>query len=362
MRAAVTEDRPESDAMEALPHPREAERLFGHAEAEGALLDAYRSRRLSHAWLIGGPRGIGKATLSWRFTRFLLANPDPGSAIVRNAVDLSVPRAHPVWARLQSGAYGDVAVLRREWNDKTRKFFSEIRVDDVRHALQLFQRASSAGGYRICILDSAEDLNRSSANALLKVIEEPPPQSLFLIVSHQPSQVMPTILSRCRKMFLGALAPAEVRAAVEAIGSPGRELPPGEFEALLGRSGGSVSQTLRMLDDTRLALDRELRTELERLPEIDWRALHRLADRLGAAEAVEPSGIMIDTVLDWIDARVRAGAHGAVTARRLAPLAEVWEKVRAAARDAEALNLDKRPLLLSIFADLAQATRMAEQP
>jgi DNA polymerase III subunit delta' len=359
MRVAVAEERPESDAMPGLPHPREAQRLFGHADAERALLEAYRTKRLSHAWLIGGPHGIGKATLAWRFTRFLLANPDPDAATAREATDLSVPRTHPVWARLQSGAYGDVAVLRREWNDKTKKFFSEIRVDDVRQALQLFQRASSAGGYRICILDSAEDLNRSSANALLKVVEEPPPQSLFLIVSHQPSQVMPTILSRCRKMFLGALAPAEVRAAVEATGTLASTLAPAEFEALIGRSGGSVSQALRMLDDTRLALDRELRTELDRLPEIDWRALHRLADRLGAAEAIEPGAILVDTVLDWIDARVRAQARGGDGAHRLAPLAEVWEKVRAAARDAEALNLDKRPLLLSVFADLAQATRMA---
>ncbi|WP_131116716.1 DNA polymerase III subunit delta' [Lichenihabitans psoromatis] len=351
-------DHAESDAIEGLPHPRDTERLFGHAEAEQGLLDAYRTRRLSHAWLIGGPRGIGKATLAWRFTRFLLANPDPDGAAVQAASDLSVPRSHPVWARLQSGGFADVAVLRREWNDKTKKIFSEIRVDDVREALQLFQRASAAGGYRICIIDSADDLNRSSANALLKVIEEPPARSLFLIVAHQPTQVMPTILSRCRKMILTGLSPDDVHGAVLATGQVG-DAPAADLDAVIGRSHGSVSQTIRMLSGARLGLDRDLRQELDRLPEVDWRALHRLADRLAAAEAAEPSGIMLETVLDWLDTRVRTHAMAATPARRLAPLAEVWEKVRAAAREAEALNLDKRPLLLSIFADLAQATRMA---
>ncbi len=132
---------------------------------------------------------------------------------MREATTLAVPVDHPVAVRLRRGAVGDLAVLRRQWNDKTKKFFSEIRVDDVRAALGLFQRAAGAGGFRLCILDSAEDLNRSSANALLKIIEEPPPRSVFLILAHQPSQVMPTLLSRCRQLFLGALDEADVTAA-----------------------------------------------------------------------------------------------------------------------------------------------------
>ncbi len=356
---ANPDDLSERGGIEGLPQPRDTAHLFGQASAERAMLDAYRSDRLSHAWLIGGPRGIGKATLAWRFARFLLAFPDPRDAAVQDAKDLSVPADHPIWARLRGGAHGDLVVLRREWNDKSKKLFSEIRVEDVRGALQLFQRASGAGGFRICILDSAEDLNRSSANALLKVLEEPPPRALFLIVSHQPTQVMPTILSRCRKLFLPSLDAGAVREALLAVGAHDAATSAAELDSVIGRSGGSISRALQMLDQTRLALDRDLRAELGRLPAIDWRALHRLADRLATAQAEGSGEILVDTVLDWIDAEVRGAARAGVPASRLAPLTEVWDKVRASGQEAEALNLDKRPLLLSIFADLSQATRLA---
>ena len=348
----------ESDRGDDAPHPRDTARLFGHRAAELAMLDAYRTARLSHAWLIGGPRGIGKATLAWRFARFVMAYPDPLDPKVAAATDLAVPAAHPILGRLRSGAHGDVSVLRRQWNDKSKKFYDEIRVDDVRQGLQLFQRAAGAGGYRICILDSAEDLNRSSANALLKMIEEPPPRSLFLIVAHQPSQVMPTILSRCRKLMLGALDRSHVRATLQAI--EGREgLADADLDAALDRGGGSVGRTLELLDHDRVGLDRDLRTELDRLPTVDARVLHRLADRLGGATGEGPIPILLDTVLDWIDTRVGDAARSGADGRSLAPLAEVWDKVGAAAREAEALNLDHRPLLLSIFGDLAQAIRHA---
>lgn len=350
----------ESDRLDGLPHPRDVPHLFGHFSAERDLLEAYRSGRLAHAWLIGGPNGIGKATLAWRFARFLMAHPDPASRVVRDARTLDVAADHPVWGRLRSGALADMAVLRRQWNDKTKKFFSEIRVDDVRAALQMFQRAAGAGGYRICILDSADDLNRSSANALLKAIEEPPQKSLFLIVSHQPAQVMPTILSRCRKLMLGGLPAQAVTDALAALGATDAGLPPADLGAAIARSGGSVSGTLALLEGDRLAFDRELRGELDRLPALDWRALHRVADRIGGLEAGRSSTILLDTILEWIDGRVRAAVRGGVAARRLAPLAEVWDKALASAREADALNLDKRPLLLSIFADLAQATRRVE--
>ena len=97
-------------------------------------------------------------------------------------------------------SHPDIALLRREVNEKTKRFYTEIRADDVRKAIGLFQRAAGAGGYRICIVDSAEDLNRSSANALLKLIEEPPPRSLFLLIAHRPGLVLPTIRSRASRL------------------------------------------------------------------------------------------------------------------------------------------------------------------
>ena len=326
--------------------------LFGQARAERELLDAYRADRLHHAWLIGGLQGTGKATLAWRFARFVLTHTDPAAAAVRDAPDLGVAPDHPVVRKIAAGAPGDVAVLRRGWNDKTGKFFSEIRVDEVRRMSGLFQQASRAGGYRICIIDTAEDLNSNSANALLKLIEEPPSRSLFLVLAHHPAQVLPTLRSRCRKLTLDPLGPDAAAAAVRALGPPWSATEPAALEEALRRSGHSVSGALPYLSGERMSLDRDAARLLARLPEVDWAGLHRLAEKVGSDE--EDFAVLTGAILDWLHGRLGAGAGGP---RRLAPLAEVWEKVRRSARDTLALNLDKKTFLFSTFADLAQATR-----
>ena len=343
---------PESDRADPAPHPRETAILLGRARAESELLDSYRAGRLHHAWLIGGQQGTGKATLAWRFARFLLAHPDPDSDAVRNARDLSVPADHLAAQRVASGATGDVAVLRRAWNDKTGKFYTEIRVDEVRKASGLFQQASRAGGYRICILDAAEDLNRNSANALLKLVEEPPGRSLFLVIAHHPAQVMPTLRSRCRLLMLDPLSRADAVAALQALGPPWSTMDAAVLDEAAARAGGSVSGALHYLGGERLALDREAARLLGRLPEVDWAGLHRLADRIGTDE--DDFAVLTASILDWLHERL---AEGQGDPRRLAPLAEVWEKVRRSARDTLALNLDKKTFLFSTFADLSQATR-----
>ncbi len=259
----------------------------------------------------------------------------------------------PVTQRLQAGSHGDLVVLERQWNDKTKKLFSEIRVDDVRDALGLFQRASGSGGYRICIIDSAEDLNRSSANALLKVIEEPPPRSLFLIVTHKPGQVMPTLVSRARRLILPPLSEADVVAALRGLGRPWADLEEERLAAAAARAGGSVGEALRLLTDDALDLDRAVRLLLDRLPNVDWRGVHRLADRIGMSN--EQLETVLAAAYDWIDSRIHTLAVDRVAADRLMPLADGWEIIRAKAREADVLNLDKRPLLLSVFAELARA-------
>ena len=343
---------PDSDRQEGAPHPRETGVLFGQARAEAELLDSYRAGRLHHAWLLGGRQGTGKATLAWRFARFLLAHPDPGTPEVRAARDLSVPAGHPAASAVAAGAPGDVAVLRRAFNEKSGKFFSEIRVDEVRRASGLFQQASRAGGYRICILDSAEDLNRNSANALLKLVEEPPQRSLFLVVAHHPAQVLPTLRSRCRLLLLDPLSGGDAVAALTALGPPWAGVAPEALAEAAARAGGSVGGALHYLGGERLALDRDAARLLGRLPAVDWGELHRLADRVGADE--DDFAVLTGAILDWLHARL---GQGGGDPRRLAPLAEVWEKVRRSARETLALNLDKKTFLFSTFADLSQATR-----
>ena len=349
---------PESDCVEDAPHPRHNHLLFGHGDAERQLLEAYRSGRLPQAWIIGGQEGVGKATLAWRFARFLFANPLFDSPAVARASDLSVSPDDPVSRRIDAMAIGDLALLRREWNEKTKKHFTEIRMDDVRHALELFHHAAGEGGWRICIVDCAEDLNRSGANALLKVMEEPPPRSLFLIISHRPARILPTIRSRCRMLQLEPLTADEVSQTVRSLGEPWSHMG-AEIDAAAQRAGGSVKQALRYLDKDTLELAESVESLLSKLPQVDWHGVHRLGDQIAGSAAVDDFYSVTDALFEWLDAQVHLGAQAGEGADRLAPYAEVWEKVADAVREAEALNLDKRPLVLSIFADLAAAVRAA---
>ena len=337
----------------ALPHPTQHQTVHGHAAAVRAMLDAYRSDRLHHAWLIGGPKGIGKATLAWHFARFILANSVTARSPGVSAESLAVPPDAPAARQLSAGSHGNLVVLERQWNEKTKKPYSEIRVDDVRNALGLFQRASASGGYRICIIDSAEDLNRSSANALLKVIEEPPPRSLFLIVAHRPGQTMPTLVSRARRLILPGLSDAEVVAALRGLGEPWGGFDETRLDAAAKRARGSVSEALRLLEEDALDLDQAVGALLDRLPNVDWRGVHRVADRIGMSS--EQFETVLGRIYDWLDACLHARAGQRASPGTLMRLAESWEAIRAKAREADVLNLDKRPVLLSVFDQLARA-------
>jgi DNA polymerase-3 subunit delta' len=354
-RAAGGDAPPEADRFEEAPHPREALKLFGHAEAESELLQAYASGHLPQAFLIGGPPGVGKATLAWRLARFLLANPEPAGA-----QGLDVPKDHPVARQVSALSHPDLILLRREWNEKSKRHFTDIRAEDVRAAQNLFHQAAGRGGYRVCILDSAEDLNAQSGNALLKLIEEPPPRSIFLIVAQRPGRVLPTIRSRCRRIALRALAPPDIARILTTLGAPWSSAAAAEIEAAIESSRASLHGVLRLLDGRGLETDARLRRMLGELPSVDWRAVDAIAEQVAAREGVDEYEALLASVYDWLQERVRGGAlAGTGDARRLAPYAAAWEKLSEAARETEALNLDKRPFVIALFSDLAEAARAA---
>ncbi len=343
----------ESDRFEDAPHPRETLGLYGHAAAERALLDAYRENRLAQAWILGGIEGVGKATLAWRFARFLLAHPDPTAAAVGQAQSLFVPGEAPAARRIAAMALADIFVLRRAWNDKTKKFYTEIRVDDVREVINAFHHGSGTGGWRVAIVDCADDLNRSSANALLKLIEEPPERSLFLLVAHQPGRILPTIRSRCRKLMLGALTPPDILAALREMDLA--NLPEATLSEVAEAAQGSVREALRLLGGDGVAFDRTLRALFDRLPQVEWSAVHALADRLTGRDNEASYEIFMRALHRFLDARVKARAGEG--AGRLIGYASAWEEIGQAARETEVFNFDKKALVLGIFERLERAAR-----
>ena len=191
------------DPREVPHHPRRSFLLLGHEQAENNLKDAFVSGRLHSAWLIGGPRGIGKATLAYRFARFLLTGPD-SQALAAPGIDVAPD--HPVARRISAGSHPDLLRIERAFDHKSGRVQTETRVEVARAVPRFFAHTAGAGGWRVCIIDTADDLNEVSANVLLKTIEEPPPRSLILVLSHAPGRLLGTIRSRCVKLGLAPLA------------------------------------------------------------------------------------------------------------------------------------------------------------
>jgi DNA polymerase-3 subunit delta' len=342
------------EAQRAAVHPRETTALFGHREAETALLNAYRSGRIPHAWLIGGAAGIGKATLAYRMARFVLTHRNPHGADVQRAETLRVDPSEPVARQVAAGAHGGLLTLERTLNDKG-VMRTVITVDETRQTIPFFGSTAAAEGWRVCIVDTVDELNPNGANALLKVLEEPPQQSLFLLVSHAPARVLPTILSRCRKLLLRPLATENVIRAVAEAGNIAADDP--SLVEAAGAAEGSVARALTLLGGDALKLQQRTTALLAALPRVDPRELHALGDALGGSDRV-PLAAFIDSVDRWVSERLRANDVNAnADLPRLARLAEVWEKINRAARDTAEYNLDRKPLVFSVFGLLAEATR-----
>jgi DNA polymerase-3 subunit delta' len=331
--------------------PRETAVLFGQDEAERALLDSYKTGRIPHAWLIGGPPGIGKATLAYRLARFVLAHPDPRLPAVQKATSLALPPDHPVARHIAAQAQADFLVMERVINEKTDKLFTEIRVEDVRRSIPFFGSTAGEGGWRVAIVDSVDDLNAAGANTLLKVLEEPPPRALLLLVNNAPGRELPTLRSRCRRLLLRPLAAADVASAVAA--ATGRNADDTDVAQASAAAEGSVARAIGLLDGPALALRQRVLDLFGQLPDPDPRALHALADALGGNEPQTLAAFM-DMVNAWLSARV-AGDH--LPARQAAHTAEVWDKVNRAARDVETYNLERKPLVFAVFGLLAEAAK-----
>jgi DNA polymerase-3 subunit delta' len=332
--------------------PRETTEFFGHAEAENALLEAYRSGRLAHAWLLAGCPGVGKATLAYRMARFVLAYPDHSSVPVRTATSLRLDPDHAVARRIAARSHGDLLVLERTINDKTGRLRQEIQVDEVRKSVNFFGATAAEGGWRVAIVDSLDELNNQGANALLKVVEEPPRNALLLLVSHSAGRVLPTIRSRCRALTLRPLGAAEVaRAAAAAIGAGQGS---GEtIAAAAAAAEGSVQRALVLLEGDALDLRNSILSQLDRLPVLEPRALHALGERLHGTDPTILAAF-VDTVNGWLAGRLVSGRQQPVVLERIAA---AYEAINKAAREVGEFNLDRKPLVFNAFARLAEALR-----
>ena len=354
-RGAADEPIPLWGAFDGAPHPSAQTQLIGHDAAEQALLSAYRQGRMHHAWILSGPDGIGKATLAYRMARFLMVNPDPNSASVQCADNLAVDGQHPAARQTMRLAHPDVMVLQRGWNKDRKAFYGEIRVDDVRRAVSFFNTTAGAGGWRVCIIDTADEMNTAATNAVLKVLEEPPPRCLFLLLSSAVRWLLPTIRSRCRLLALEPLSPTDITTVLHSL----PDLTGRADEMLIGQAApaaqGSVRRALDLLDGEGLAAYETLDRIFSSLPHLDMRAAFELAEAVAGRDGEAAFERFAEKVHDWIHAR--SLQHMVGGGRDVQRWCALWEKSLTQIQEALVYNLDRRPLVLSLLSEMARASR-----
>ena len=263
-----------SDQIEGYPHPKAAETLFGHQVAEQEFINCFKSGKLHHGWLITGAKGIGKATFAWRIAKFLLTQPIAGSepnGLFGNSrenqnSELDENRKKAIVARILAESEPRLSVVRKSFDEKRKTFRSSIRVDEIRHLKSSFSLSVTDGGYRVAIVDCADDLNINAANALLKTLEEPPKNTVFLLISHNVHSLIPTIRSRCRELRLNSLADSDLVNALKQINLTIPEQD-SEIYSLLG--SGSVGNSIRLIQHDGASIYRTVLSFLHQLPDLN---------------------------------------------------------------------------------------------
>jgi DNA polymerase III subunit delta' len=365
------EDRGEAPSAEGAPAPRENVALVGQEAAEALLLGAYNSGRLPHAWLVTGPRGIGKATLAFRFARFLFAEAGAGGGLfAAPPQSLAIDPSNSVFRRVASGGHADLLVVERGFDPRRQRLRNEIVVGDTRAIAGFLRLTPAEGGWRVVILDGADAMNRNAANAVLKILEEPPARAVLLLVSDNPGRLLPTIRSRCRHL---ALRPLPEKLVEQALARYRPDLAPSDTAALARLAEGSIGRALSLASADGLTLYRSLIKLLNELPDIKGEAMHDFANEVArGGEGADGFALLGELLPGWVARMVAIAATGAgasvsaeeaETMRRLAgrrsldQWVAVWDNLTHLFAEADSINLDRKQVVLNALFALEAAAR-----
>ena len=338
------------DTLDEIPEPAENPRLVGHALATERLVTAYKAGKLPHALILAGPQGIGKATLAFHFAHHLLRHGDSATA----PDVLAVPDVgSSLFRQVASGAHPGVLHLTRPLNDKTKNFKSAVTVDEIRKVGRFLSMTAHDGGWRVVVVDPADDMNVNAANALLKSLEEPPSRTMFLLVAHSLGALLPTIRSRCQIVRLQPLATEELEAVLDGfdLAFPKDDA---ARAALLERAAGSPRNAVLLQQyggvDIAEALEGASRQR-------DVTAWHKIADAVAGRDQAIAFELFNRHALDLL-ANAAVAAAGANALEQAKSLADTWQEARDAISDAEIYNLDKKQHALIMIERLNAAMRM----
>lgn len=340
------------DTLEGVPEPSETARLVGHEQTAGMLVSAYGAGKLPHALILAGPVGIGKATLAFQLAHHLLKYPE-----FKTAPDtLAVPdTASSLFRQIATGAHPSVLHLTRPLNEKTKTYKTVVTVDEIRKVSRFLSMTAHDGGYRVVIIDPADDMNTSAANALLKNLEEPPARTLFVLIVHAPGGLLPTIRSRCQLIRMGPLNTGELISVLENIE---QSLPadPDARAALAKRAGGSVRNAILLTQYGGLEISETIEA-LINSGKPDIAGAHRVAEAVSGRDRAIAFDLFNRRVLDILsDAARQAALSGALD--RAKELSDTWHEALNAISETETYNLDKKQHALMMIDRLNAAMRM----
>lgn len=354
----------EPDRLEPFSSPRDVDRVFGHEEAAQEFEEALRSGRLHHAWLLVGPEGIGKATLAYRLARTILAHAEAGDLLPGAPADVAID--HPIFRKVAGLAHPNLLLIRRSWMEKTKRYSQVIGVDEVRRLRAFLGSTAGDGSWRVVIVDRADQLNQNAANALLKALEEPPPNTLFLLISNAEGLLPVTIRSRTRVLRLAPLEDAPLAEAVAAaLARDEIEADEKTLKLAMALSQGSVRRALELVTGEGIALYDQIVATFAALPELDGANVQRQAEKLAGTAETEQLELYLALLLGLIERLVRYGAtgeglvgteeklaKGLVSLDNLPGWADAWEAISAARAETFTLNLDRSLLVLNSWFDL----------
>ncbi len=335
--------------------------LIGQSEAEEIFLHAWQTDTLHHAWILSGPQGIGKATLAYRIARFLFWADTNNKSQYSS---LNVAENSDVFQQVACNSYPDLMVLERDYIDKDRnkiisairkgEMMSEddlaglkksafIRVDDVRKVTEFLSKTSFNDGWRIVIIDSADDMNRNAANALLKILEEPPAKTILLLVSHNPSLLLPTIRSRCAKLPLRVLTNSDVASLLRRYRP---ELNEKMIEALCSISEGSIGKALIYSDTDAVSIYDDLCGLLYAKRNMSTRQLLAFCSEM--AKDAQKFDILLELIVKLLKENMSSCADKE-------ELYSCFNDARQMFADCSSVNMDKKLMLISLLTKISKA-------
>lgn len=284
--------------------PKENDLCLGHERNEDEILKLFNSGKMPHALVFAGAEGIGKFTFAYRTARFLLSQEleDPnqdalfGPEPSEPPKDMNVGVDHPVFRRVAAGGHSDFFTIGRLFDEGKGQYKGGVEIAEVRKVAPFLRMTAAEGGWRVVIVNDADTMNRASQNGILKILEEPPKNTLLILIAHRPGALIPTIRSRARVMHFDPLGIDDMRSLLQ---KQGHHLAQDELHALYTLSEGSIGRALDLIDQGGLDVMGRVISMFEDYPSWKWSQLHVVAEDYARANNAT-SFAMFQNVMQWI--------------------------------------------------------------